>query len=132
MCAMESFTERQTSTIMIWDDEHAKALLHFPCFPVRLIQQEPWQSWIGHRGGLKAVMEYLQNYPFQPSHRRILDVVLSTPESVADVYADRLNISRSTYFYQLRELVTAVTQALNHWELDITEASTEESTRLQN
>jgi len=116
----------------VWDDEHVKALLHFPRFPVRLIQQEPWQSWIGQRGGLKAVMDYLQKYPFQPSHRRILDVVLSTPESVADVYADRLNISRSTYFYQLRELVTAVTQALNHWEHDAVEITAEEIPSLQN
>lgn len=129
---MVSLTERRTPMITVWDDEHAKALLHFPRFPVRLIQQEPWQSWIGQRGGLKAVMDYLQDYPFQPSHRRILDVVLSTPESVADVYADRLNISRSTYFYQLRELVTAVTQALNHWELDVVEAPVEESTSLHN
>ena len=68
--------------------------------------------------GLKAVHAYLQSYPFPPSHRRILDVVLSNPESVADVYADRLNISRATYFYQLRELVSAIAQALNHWELD--------------
>jgi predicted ATPase len=44
--------------------------------------------------------------------------VLSSPESVANVYANRLNISRATYFYQLRELVPALVQALNHWELD--------------
>lgn len=101
-----------------WDDVHVKALLHFPRFPIRLIQEEPWQSWIGQRGGLKAVYAYLQGYPLPPSHRRILDVVLSNPESVANVYADRLNISRATYFYQLRELVPALVQALNHWELD--------------
>jgi predicted ATPase len=101
-----------------WDDEHVKALLHFPRFPIHLIQQEPWQTWIGQRGGLKAVYAYLQGYPLSPSHRRILDVVLSNPESVANVYADRLNISRATYFYQLRELVPALVQALNHWELD--------------
>jgi predicted ATPase len=64
------------------------------------------------------VYAYLQGYPLSPSHRRILDVVLSNPESVANVYADRLNISRATYFYQLRELVPALIQALNHWELD--------------
>jgi len=114
---MESITKRRLSMIAVWDDEHVKALLHFPRFPVRLIQQEPWQSWIGKRGGLKSIHTYLQSYPFPPTHRRILDVVLSNPESVADVYADRLNISRSTYFYQLRELVPAVAQALNHWEL---------------
>ncbi len=101
-----------------WDDEHVKALLHFPRFPMRLIQHEPWQAWIGQRGGLKAVYAYLQNYPLAPTHRRILDVVLSNPEAIADVYADRLNISRATYFYQLRELVPALVQALNHWQPD--------------
>ncbi|HEU0291948.1 MAG TPA: AAA family ATPase [Anaerolineales bacterium] len=112
---MESLTKRREHITAVWDDEHIKALLHFPRFPARLIQQEPWQSWIGQRGGLKAVHLYLQNYPFSPSHRRILDVVLSTPEAVADVYADQLSISRATYFYQLRELVPAIAQALNHW-----------------
>lgn len=114
---MESLTKRRVSMIAVWDDVHVKALLHFPRFPVRMIQQEPWQSWIGKRGGLKSIHAYLQSYPFPPTHRRILDVVLSNPESVADVYADRLSISRSTYFYQLRELVPAVAQALNHWDL---------------
>jgi predicted ATPase len=114
--AMESLTASHYPLTAVWDEEHVKSLLHFPRFPARLIQQEPWQSWIGKRGGLKCVIDYLQGYPFQPSHRRILDVVLSTPESVADVYADRLNISRATYFYQLRELVTAIAQALNHWD----------------
>lgn len=115
---MESLTKRPILITAVWDEEHIKALLHFPRFPVRLIQQEPWQSWIGQHGGLKAIHTYLQGYPFPPSHRRILDVVLSNPESVAGVYADRLSISRATYFYQLRELVTAIAQALNHWELD--------------
>jgi predicted ATPase len=114
---MEPILKRSEIITGAWDDEHVKALLHFPRFPIRLIQQEPWQSWIGERGGLKAVSEYLDTYPFTPSHRRILDVVLSNPEAVADVYADRLNISRATYFYQLRELVTAIAQALNYWEL---------------
>ena len=114
---MESSLKRRETLTGTWDDEHVKALLHFPRFPARLIQQEPWQSWIGQRGGLKAVLAYLQAYPLSPSHRRILDVVLSNPEAVADVYADRLNISRATYFYQLRELVCALAQALNHWEL---------------
>jgi len=116
MDVMESLTKSHVPMIAVWDEEHVKALLHFPRFPVRLIQQEPWQSWIGKRGGLKSVIDYLQEYPFQPSHRRILDVVLSNPESVADVYADRLNISRATYFYQLRELITTIAQALNHWD----------------
>ena len=114
---MESLTKRRLPITAVWEDEHVKALLHLPRFPIRLIQQEPWQSWIGERGGLKSIHDYLQDYPFPPTQRRILDVVLSNPESVADVYADRLNISRATYFYQLRELVPAIAQALNHWEL---------------
>jgi predicted ATPase len=126
MQIMESLTKSQVPIMAVWDDEHVKALLHFPRFPVRLIQQEPWQSWIGKRGGLKSVIEYLQQYPFQPSHRRILEVVLSNPEAVADVYADRLNISRATYFYQLRELITTIAQALNHWELTSAEVTAEE------
>lgn len=115
---MESLTENRSSLAAVWDDEHIKSLLHFPRFPIRLIQREPWQSWIGQRGGLKAIQSYLQSYPFAPTHRRILDVVLSNPESVSDVYADRLNISRATYFSQLRELVAAIAQALNHWDFD--------------
>jgi predicted ATPase len=132
MQVMESLTKSHVPLTAVWDDEHVKALLHFPRFPVRLIQQEPWQSWIGKRGGLKSVIEYLQQYPFQPSHRRILEVVLSNPESVADVYADRLNISRATYFYQLRELITTIAQALNHWETNSTDISVEDSPEFQN
>src|SRR4051812_27991270 len=98
---MEPISKRREPLLGVWDDEHVKALLHFPRFPIRLIQQEPWQTWIGQRGGLKAIFAYLQTYPFTPTHRRILDVVISNPEAVADVYADRLNISRATYFYQL-------------------------------
>jgi len=122
---MESLTEHHLPLTSVWDDEHVKALLHFPRFPVRLIQHDPWQSWIGQRGGLRTVIDYLHNYPFQPSHRRILEVVLSTPESVADVYADRLNISRATYFYQLRELIAAIVQALNHWEFELADTRSE-------
>ena len=129
---MESLTKSRYSVTAVWDDEHVKSLLHFPRFPVRLIQQEPWQSWIGNRGGLKSVIEYLEQYPFQPSHRRILDVVLSTPESVADVYADRLNISRATYFYQLRELITAIAQALNHWDNNSADIFSEDQPVLRN
>lgn len=114
---MQSTLNHHETITGIWDEEHVKALLRFPRFPSRLIQQEPWQRWIGQRGGLKAVFNYLQSYPLSPTHHRILEVVLSTPEAVADVYADRLNISRATYFYQLRELVPALVHALNHWEI---------------
>lgn len=115
---MEKQRKQKTNVTGTWHDEQVKALLHFPRFPIRLIQQEPWQSWIGERGGLSAVIAYLQAYPFSPSHRRFLDVILDTPEAVAEVYADRLNISRATYFYQLRGFISALVQALNHWEME--------------
>ena len=115
---MKPATKQSETRMGLWDDDHVKVLLHFPRFPIRLIQQDPWQSWIGQRGGMKAVIEYLQVYPFSPSHGRFLEVVLANPESVAEVYADQLNISRATYFYQLRGFIAAVTQALNHWEIE--------------
>lgn len=114
---MKVTQERGKGSTGFWDEEHAKALLHFPRYPVRLLQEDPWQAWITQRGGFKAVYSYLQNYLFSPSHRRILDVVLSSPDEISDVYAERLNISRATYFYRLRELLPAVVNALNHWEL---------------
>jgi predicted ATPase len=101
-----------------WNEERVKALLNFPRYPLRLIQEEPWQTWISRRGGLRAVYDFLRNYSFSPSHRRILEVVLSRPEEVSDVYADHLNISRATYFYRLRELLPAVVHALNTWQHD--------------
>src|SRR5687767_4106730 len=105
---MKSMPPHDEKSVGPWDEDHVKALLHFPRYPVRLIQEEPWQTWISQRGGLKAIYQYLENYSFPPSHRRILEVVLSHPEAVSDVYADQLNISRATYFYRLRELLPAV------------------------
>ncbi len=55
-----------------WDEAHVKALLRFPRFPIRLIQQEPWQTWINQRGGLKATYAYLQSYPLSLNQRRIV------------------------------------------------------------
>lgn len=113
---MKATQERGEGSPGPWDEEHAKALLHFPRYPIRLLQEDPWQEWITQRGGFKAIYDYLQSYSFSPSHRRILDVVLSSPDEISDVYAERLNISRATYFYRLRELLPAVVNALNHWE----------------
>ena len=117
---VETNTQKIDGVNEIWDDVHVKALLHLPRFPIRLIQQDPWQAWIGRRGGLRSVLTYLQNYPMCPTHRRILDVVLENPEAIADVYADQLNVSRATYFYQLREFTAVLVQALNQWEIEPT------------
>jgi len=66
---------------------------------------------------MKAVLAYLRAYPLSPTHQRMFEVVLACPEATADIYASHLNISRATYFYQLRELIAALTLALNHWEV---------------
>ncbi len=111
-----------TSTIRdgIWDDRHVKALLRFARSPMQLIQQNPWHSWIGERGGLKAVYAWLAEYPFAHTHRRMIEVVLKTPEAVADVYADMLHMSRATFFNHLPGAIAAVAQALNQWVLEST------------
>src|SRR5258708_5486615 len=114
---MASTRDYPAAPAELWDEAHVKSLLRFPRFPFRLIQQDPWQTWVSQRGGLKAIYAFLQNYPLSPNHRRILEVVLSNPEAIADVYANRLNISRATYFYQLRELVPVLVQALNLWQI---------------
>ena len=112
--------EKSHASNQPWDEEHVKALLHFPRYPFRLIQEEPWQSWLAQRGGLKAVYEFLQTIPLAPSQQRILEVVLSNPEEISDVYAYHLNVSRATYFYHLKELIPALVTALNHWQFEFT------------
>ncbi len=44
------------------------------------------------------------------------------------MYASHLNISRATYFSQLRQLISALTLALNHW--DLVPAPVEPATRI--
>ncbi len=108
----------QTSPTQPWDEEHIKALLRFPRYPLRLLHAEPWQTWINQRGGLAHIYNYLNRYTFVASQQRILCVILATPEATADFYADQLSISRTTYFHRLTELLPAVAYALNTWQLD--------------
>ena len=108
----------QPSLNQPWDEEHIKALLRFPRYPLRLLQTEPWQTWLNQRGGLANIYKYLHEYAFVASQQRILAVILASPEATADFYADQLSISRTTYFHRLNELLPAVAYALNTWQID--------------
>lgn len=119
MATMQASTMKEG----IWDARHVKALLRFARSPMQLIQQNPWHGWIGERGGLKAVYAWLAEYPFAHTHRRLIEVVLKTPEAVADVYADMLHMSRATFFNHLPGAIAAVAQALNQWTLPPTQTT---------
>lgn len=100
----------------IWDAKHLKALLHLRQYPVRLIQVEPWQTWIEQRGGLERVLDRLRNNPLPPTQQQILNIILAHPDASAKFYCKRLNISPSAYFFRLKELTRSLLLQLNTWE----------------
>lgn len=105
--------------IVKWDRTHLKALLRLPRYPLSLIQKEPWQHWIEARGGLTAVYDYLRACPLSLEQRRLLDVLLAYPDSSSDFYADKLYLSRSTYFRRLDSLINTLAHWLNAWKLPL-------------
>jgi len=87
------------------DDETREGIAPFPPLPnAPHPTGSPGRPGSGSVAGLRLFTLICKNNPTFTEPPRILDVVLSSPESVANVYANRLNISRATYFYQLREL----------------------------
>ncbi|MFZ6028475.1 MAG: ATP-binding protein [Chloroflexota bacterium] len=98
-----------------WDDPHLKALLRMRRFPPRLIQAEPWRSWLEARGGPKAVVEKLLASDLSPAQRSLLEIIWLNPEEAAEFYAFRLSLSQSAYFVHLRTLVAHLTHYLNRW-----------------
>jgi predicted ATPase len=102
----------------IWDPAHVRSLLRLLRSPFHWVQQEPWHSWIVEHGGLKAVYAYLRTCPLTPNQVALLNAILEHPNAFAQAYADQLNISISTYFLHLRQLVLALADCLNAWEID--------------
>src|SRR4051812_1504065 len=90
--------ERSSTSTILWDERHLKSLLGLRGHPSRLIQHEPWRAWIEQRGGMEHVLNSLCNGPLSPNQRRILNVILTHPDTPARFYANKLNISQSTYF----------------------------------
>ncbi len=99
----------------MWDEKHLKALLRLQRFSVRLIQQEPWRTWLAERGGLVTVHAYLRTCPLTPEQRDLLNVILAHPHAPARVYASRLSIGATTYFNRLRDLTPDLLDHLNAW-----------------
>src|SRR5687767_13484287 len=100
----------------LWDEPHLKALLRPHQSLARLIEEDPWRRWIRSRGGLPAVLEYLKTCDLLPQQRRLLDIILATPNAYGRFYAHQLNVSYATYFRYQRELVISLCRHLNAWE----------------
>ncbi|MCX7682295.1 MAG: AAA family ATPase, partial [Anaerolineae bacterium] len=101
--------------VLVWDEPHLKALLRISRYPFNLIAHPPWYSWIAARGGLSAVYNYLRTCTLPEELHRLLETILAHPYAQAELYADKLFISRRTYFRQLDELVQALLPHINAW-----------------
>jgi predicted ATPase len=108
--------DHSSFSTLVWDEKHLKALLRLRQYPVRLIQVEPWQTWIEQRGGLERVLEQLHNRSLPPNQEQILDMILAHPDASAMFYYSRLNLSPSAYFFRLKELTRSLLLQLNTWE----------------
>ncbi|MBN1429495.1 MAG: tetratricopeptide repeat protein [Anaerolineae bacterium] len=118
MLSTSDLQERVSPSGEIWDVKHFKALLGLPRFPLRFLQEEPWQSWIEQRGGLGAVRGYLlTDCNLSPDQQELLQIVFDDPGAPTQYYSDRLNISPSTFFRQIIALAHIVISYLNAWEL---------------
>ena len=102
----------------IWDEKHLKALLRLRQYPIRLIQMEPWHTWINQRGGTERVLDYLRNNPLPINQEQILNTILTHPDASADFYCSKLNLSPSAYFFRLKELIRSLLLKLNAWEAE--------------
>ena len=108
--------DHSSFSTLIWDEKHLKALLRLRQYPARLIQAEPWQTWIEQRGGLERVLERLRNHPLHPNQEQIRNIILAHPDASARFYYSRLNISPSAYFFRLKELTRSLLLQLNAWK----------------
>lgn len=98
---------------MVWDDPHLKALLHLPRYPKRLLEQEPYASWLRERGGLSAVRLSLRKAPLKPILGQLLEMILSGSSTPPFRRAAALHVSQSTYFRYLDALIAALLDYLN-------------------
>lgn len=102
----------------VWDEEHIKALLRLHRYPARMLRQEPWQTWIGTHGGLSNIRAYLRSSSLLPQQQQLLELILAHPDASANFYATRLNVSKSTYFARLSDLMDTLIHVLNTWQAE--------------
>src|SRR6185369_8659938 len=100
----------------IWDEKHLKALLRLHHHPIRLIQVEPWKTWIEQHGGFERVLDYLHSALLPPNQEEIFNVILAHPDVSTKLYYSELNISPSAYFSRLNGLMRTLLLQLNSWE----------------
>lgn len=103
----------------IWDDKHLKAVLRLPRYPLVLIEQEPWYTWVENHGGLRAVHDYLSDCSLPPHEQELLTLILRHPGASVQFYCERLCISRRTYANYLNSLCTTLLLHLNAWSMSL-------------
>lgn len=108
--------DHSSFSTLVWDEKHLKALLRLSHYPLRLIQVEPWRTWLEEHGGFERVLEYLHNSPLPPNQAQILDLVLAHPDASTRFYYSKLNISSSAYFSRLKDLTRTLLLRLGTWE----------------
>ncbi len=101
----------------IWDDKHLRAVLRLPRYPLTLIEQEPWHTWIERHGGLRAMHEVLSVCSLPPHEQELLALILRHPGAAVQFYCERLNISRRTYANYLNSLCATLLLHLNAWHV---------------
>jgi predicted ATPase len=116
MSAAIGSATRARGSLSMWDDVHIKALLRLPRFPLRLLEEEPWVSWIAQHGGAAAVRGHLRAATLAAPHRRVLELIMARPTKSATLYADALDIGLSTYFKYLHELMPLLVAHLDRWQ----------------
>lgn len=102
----------------IWDEAHVKALLVLPRHPQHLLVQPPFPDWIAAHGGLAAVRRYLIDVPLSPALGKLLEALVEAPGKSIDFYIAQLHISERAYSNYLKDLVTVLASALNHWQVN--------------
>ncbi len=73
--------------------------------PHRLLDTEPWRTWMRQQGGLEQVYARLRALPLSERQLQILELRLQQPGNTNQEHADQLFIHRVTYQRALRSLL---------------------------
>ena len=93
-----------------WDEEHVKTLL---CEPEFLLDEEPWEGWIKHQGGLNAIYASLRNLPLSEKQRKTLAALVADPGASLQKYALTMHVSVATYVRYRASLIKTLVSVLN-------------------
>jgi predicted ATPase len=99
-----------SSSQVVWDEEHVKALLFEP---ETLIVDEPWRSWVKMQGGLGEVRDALLGLALSEKHHRTLKSILSEPGASLQRYSLLMHTSVATFVRYRTSLVKMLVAILN-------------------